>query len=129
MKIQRWKLERCRSLRREAEIAEERLLEIQPSVGARLDPTPRGTLTSHPTENVAIDRISVEELMDRIIKEYRELTMEIATACIDVDPVLREVILQRYVDGMEFEDIAVKLNYSESYVYKLHRRAVTAISF
>ena len=129
MKIQRWKLERCRSLRREAEIAEERLLEIQPSVGARLDPTPRGTQTSHPTENVAIDRISVEELMSRIVTEYRELTMEIATACIDVDPVLREVILQRYVDGMEFEDIAVKLNYSESYVYKLHRKAVKIISF
>ena len=128
MKIQRWKLERCRSLRREAEIAEERLLEIQPSVGARLDPTPRGTQTSHPTENVAIDRISVEELMGRIIAEYRELTMEIATACRDIDPTLREVIIQRYVDGIGWDDIALKLNYSESYIFELHRKAIKLIT-
>ena len=129
MKIQRWKLERCRSLRREAEIAEERLLEIQPSVGARLDPTPRGTQTSHPTENVAIDRISIEELMGKIIAEYRELTMEIATACRDIDPTLREVILQRYVDGLEWEEIAAKLGYGGSYIFELHRKAIKAVSF
>ncbi|MBQ1573182.1 MAG: hypothetical protein IIZ78_18825 [Clostridiales bacterium] len=129
MKIQRWKLERCRSLRREAEIAEERLLEIQPSIGARLDPTPRGTTTGHPTENVAIDRISIEELMSEIITEYRELTSEIATACRDIDPTLREVILQRYVDGNEFEDIAIRLGYSGSYIYELHKKALNAVSF
>lgn len=128
MTIQRWKLERCRSLRREAEIAEERLLEIQPSIGARLDPTPRGTTTSHPTENVAIDRISIEELMEKIVEEYIELSNEIATACKDINPTLREVIIQRYVDGIGWDDIALKLNYSESYIYELHRKAVKLIT-
>ena len=78
---------------------------------------------------MAIDRISVEELMDRIIKEYRELTMEIATACKDIDPTLREVILQRYIDGLEWEDIAAKLGYSGSYIFELHRKAIKVISF
>jgi len=67
--------------------------------------------------------------MDQIITEYRDLTTEIATACIDVDPTLREVILQRYVDGMEFEDIAIRLGYSGSYIYELHKKALNAVSF
>ena len=67
--------------------------------------------------------------MDRIIKEYRELTMEIATACKDIDPTLREVILQRYIDGLEWEDIAAKLGYSGSYIFELHRKAIKVISF
>ena len=77
---------------------------------------------------MAIDRISIEELMGKIIAEYRELTMEIATACRDIDPTLREVILQRYVDGLEWEEIAAKLGYSGSYIFELYRKAIKAVS-
>lgn len=126
--IEKWKLDRCRDLRREAEIAEERLRAIEPTVSARFDPTPRGTKTGRPTEDVAIDRISLEELMLKVIEEYRSLCDEIATACKEINPTLREVIIQRYVDGLGWEEIAVRLNYSESYIYELHRKALQIIS-
>lgn len=126
-KVERWKLERCRSLKREAEIAEERLEEMQPTVGARLDPTPRGTTTSKPTERVAVDRVSLAELMAEIMAEYRELSDEIANACKDLQPTLREIIIMRYIDGLGWEAIARRLSYSEAYIYELHRRALQLI--
>lgn len=126
--METWKLIRCRELRREAEIAEERLIEIQPTVSASLDPTPRGTKTSMPTENVAINRISVEELMAEIVAEYQDLKAEIATACRQLSPTLREVVIQRYIDGDSWEEIADKLNYSKSYIYDQHRQALEQLA-
>lgn len=66
--------------------------------------------------------------MEKIVEEYRELSNEIATACKDINPTLREVILQRYVDGIGWDEIALKLNYSESYIYELHRKAISLIT-
>ena len=128
MKIDKAKLTRCRELRGEVERAEERLLATQPSISARLDPTPRGTKTSHPTEDVALDRVSIEELMVEIIEEYRQLKAEIATACRELMPIYREIIIYRYVDGLDMDEIALKLHYSESYIYTLNHKAVQLIT-
>lgn len=128
MKIDKAKLTRCRELREEVEHAEERLLATQPSISARLDPTPRGTKTSNPTEDVALDRVSIEELMVEIIEEYRQLKAEIATACRELMPIYREIIIYRYVDGLDMDEIALKLHYSESYIYTLHHKAVQLIT-
>lgn len=121
------KLTRCRDLIRAVAVFQERLEGCEPSVSARLDPTPRGTKISKPTEDAAIKMVSVEELMQGAIDEYNALALEIAEACEDIDVTLKTIILLRYVKGDSWEQIADQLHYSIAYIYELHRKALDAV--
>lgn len=118
------KLKRCRELRRTVETFQERLANCEPSVSASLDPTPRGTRISKPTEDAAIKMVTVEELMNDAIEEYNQLAWEISLATRKLDTVERAVIIFRYIRGDSWETIAEALHYSESHLYDLHRKAL-----
>lgn len=126
--VDRAKLEKCRRLRREAEHAKERLREVSPRVTARTDLFTRGSGKGQPTEHAAITLLSLEDLLSSIVKEHDALVVEIMEACRKIDPVYREIIMLRYIDGCSWSDISLRICYSESYVYELHRYAIKAIS-
>ena len=129
MRIERGKLKRCLDLREEAERYEEMILERQPSTSAKMDTMPRGTMIGKPTEDKAVELISLETLMLSLVAERRRLVDEIATACRDLDSDSRQVILLRYVDGLSWSEIADKLFYSIRWIYKLHNKAVDKITY
>ena len=129
MKIERGKLKRCLDLREEAERYKEMILERQPSASAKVDVMPRGTTIGKPTEDKAVELISLETLMLSIIEERKRLVCEITTACKDLDSVSRQIILMRYVDGMNWAEIADKLFYSIRWVYRLHNAAIDKITY
>lgn len=70
-----------------------------------------------------IDKIDkARKKLDAKITELLELKEEIQTAISEVDDPLAEVVLTyRYINCMDWINIASKLHYTESYVYKLHR--------
>lgn len=129
MRIERGKLKRCLDLREEAERYEEMILERQPSASAKVDVMPRGTTIGKPTEDKAVELISLETLMLSIIEEHKRLVCEITTACKDLDSVSRQIILMRYVDGLTWSEISDNLFYSVRWIYKLHNEAVEKISY
>lgn len=43
------------------------------------------------------------------------------------DPVLEEIIHRRYIDAESWRSIAKALGYSESHIYKLHKKAIKKI--
>ena len=128
MKIDRKKLKRCRDLRLEAERYELLLLEAQPSIAANLDAMPRGTTVGKPTESTAVQLVSIEELMLRIIQERDQLVKEIVTACMDLTSLKRQVILLRYVDGMSWEEVSKQLGYTVKWLTELHAEALNEIT-
>ena len=129
MRIERGKLKRCLDLREEAERYEEMILERQPSTSAKMDAMPHGTMIGKPTEDKAVELISLETLMLSLVAERHRLVDEIATACRDLDSDSSQVILLRYVDGLSWSEIADKLFYSIRWIYKLHNKAVDKITY
>ena len=125
--IDREKLEQCRKLKREAELAEERLREITPRITARTDFITRGSGKGSPTERAAVEMISLEGLLSAVVNERKVLIDEITAACQSLDSVLRSIIIYRYIDGMGWVDISEKMMYSESHLYELHRKAIREI--
>ena len=126
--VDRAKLERCRRLRREAEYARERLQEFTLKVTTRTDLLSRGSGKGQPTEAAALAMINMEDMLSFILKDYESLVKEISEACMKIDPVYRELIMLRYIEGCSWSDIELKMMYSESYLYELHRKAIKAIS-
>lgn len=128
--VDRAKLEKCRRLRREAEYAKERLQEITPKITARTDLLSRGSGKGQgqPTEAAALAMISIEDMLSFILKDYESLVKEISEACMKIDPVYRELIMLRYIEGCSWSDIALKMMYSESYLYELNRKAIQEIA-
>ena len=126
--IDRQTLERCRALRKEADRIKERLRGMSPRMTVRLDYISRGTAKRQPTEEAALARIELEELLGDVQREYMSIADDIATACVNLAPSLREVVLMRYVDGNDWEEVAARLQYSEIYIYELHKKALTELS-
>lgn len=126
--VDRAKLEKCRRLRREAEYAREKLQEFTLKVTTRTDLLSRGSGKGQPTETAALTMISLEDMLSFIVKEYEALVKEITEACLKIDPVYRELIMLRYIEGCSWSDIALKMMYSESYLYELNRKAIQEIA-
>ena len=76
-----------------------------------------------------IDRIQrKEEELSKKVEELLNLKDEIHEAIVTVnDPVMELVLTYRYINFWEWCDIASKLHYAESYVYKLHRKAISLV--
>ena len=76
-----------------------------------------------------IDRIQKKE--DEIsakVEELFKLKEEIQAAIATVNnPVMELVLTYRYINFFEWNEVADKLGYTESYVYKLHRKALSLV--
>jgi len=125
--IDRLTLDRCRKLKLQADLVKERLRWFSPKTSVRMDSVSRGTTKGQPTESAALTIIELEERLAEIWTEYKDIADQIATECVNLKPMTREVILMRYVDGMDWPEIAYKLGYSDSYIFSLHRKALVAI--
>jgi len=69
-----------------------------------------------------------EELQKEVIKTVA-VRREIEDAINSVDTiVLRELLHDRYIDGMRWEEIACELHYTWQYVHELHRKALDIVS-
>ena len=65
---------------------------------------------------------------DEKIEELLTLKDEIQEAIATVDePVMELVLTYRYINCWDWNDVADKLGYAESYVYELHRKALQKV--
>lgn len=79
---------------------------------------------------LAVDRIcELEERLngkiDAAVKRRKEMEAAIATV---EDRTLQLLLRYRYIDGMTWEQIAVKMNYDYRWILRLHGRALTRLT-
>ncbi len=66
----------------------------------------------------------IAEKVEELLKLKEEIQMAIAT--VD-DAVMELVLTYRYINFFDWNEVANKLGYVESYVYKLHRKALSLV--
>lgn len=72
--------------------------------------------------------IEIGEEITQELRELRCLRREIRAVITTLeDDILQTLMLYRYIDGMTFEEIAVKMNYSYVHVCRLHGQALSKI--
>ena len=63
--------------------------------------------------------------LERLTAECETIEQEIALLITDLEnDEFKELLERRYVRREEWQDIAVEMRFAESYLYKLHRRAL-----
>lgn len=73
--------------------------------------------------------IEIGEEITRELRELRCLRREILAVIATLeDDILQTLMLYRYIDGMTFEEIAVKMNFSWRWTITLHGRALEKLS-
>ncbi len=105
----------------------ERLKSLACKVTQAMTGMPRGGNSGK--ENTYLKIIELEDAINGEIDKYIELRNEIETAILSVNDLkLQNVLRHRYINGMTWESIAVKMNYDYRWVLKLHGKALTELS-
>lgn len=94
-----------------------------------LTPVPGGKGGGGPIERPIEKVIAMEGDINAAIDALIDLRREIQGAIEKVpDENLQLLLTYRYIDGLSFEKIAEKLHYGYQWVYKLHRKALDALT-
>lgn len=94
-----------------------------------LTPAPGGKGGGGPIEGPMEKVITIEGDINAAIDALIDLRREIQGAIEKVpDENLQLLLTYRYIDGLSFEKIAEKLHYGYQWVYKLHRKALDALT-
>lgn len=124
-------LQRAYNLRRRIAAKEIHLEELRTQaehITADLSGMPRGSGASSPVERIAVQiaDLSWEIELDwlDLIAYQEEIRKTIESL---EDPVLVQVLSDRYISYLPFRKIAEHLHYSERAIYKIHRRGLRAI--
>lgn len=109
-------------LLRELRAARERAM----SITARVDANRvSGTKDPHKYDTL----VAYENLIDQKVDELYAVKQEILIAIDGVrDDTLRALLLERYINGKKWEQIAVNLNYSWRQIIRLHGQALQEIT-
>lgn len=112
---------------RELQLLEDGLIEMRAKAEALSSPVisdmPKGS--SAKERNLIVELVALQEEYETFIRTNasEQLEVERAIAAIE-DPALRSVIRLRYIDGLEWLDVAKAIGCSEATVYRLHRSAL-----
>lgn len=105
-----------------------RWIERATKMSAPSDGMPRGSGVSD-TVGQAVAKIAdlqaeINREIDRLVDLRRQMETAIGTV---EDPLLRELLERRYIDGDTFEEIAVGMHYSWRNILRKHGKALSAI--
>ncbi len=93
-----------------------------------LSQAPGGGESGSPVERPMDKVLEIEEEINQEIDELQEVCRGIKTVLGQLeDDTLRLLMEYRYLDGLTFEEIAVKMHYSWRWVIKLHGKALAEI--
>ena len=127
MNITKRELERCAALAREADNLRERMIRLRAAAegaGMRLDGMPGGGIGDPVGEAVAnLDKMRMRWM--RTIDQYLALMLRADEAIAGLgSPEVRTVLRLRYIDGLPWEEVSVKVNYASSHCRRLCNKGV-----
>lgn|GEM_PF-792250 len=131
MSITKTELERCATLAREADNLRERMIRLRAAAegaGMRLDGMPAGGVGDPVGEAVAnLDKLRTRWM--RTIDQYLALMLRADEAIAELEsPEVRTVLRLRYIDGLPWEEVSVKVNYASSHCRRLCNRGLRELT-
>lgn len=66
--------------------------------------------------------VTLENRLQRLLTLKKRLASEMIEAMKDAPEEVQELFKLRYIDGEQWAEVAKRLNYSESMIYKWHRQ-------
>ena len=107
----------------EAELAELRAMKVSGSV--KMDGMPHGSgqgdLSGYAAELDCLEQNLLRERYHRVLA-YKEISEQIKALKSENE---KDVLFYRYIAGLDWWEIAEKLQYSERWIHKLHGRALS----
>lgn len=90
---------------------------------------PHGTDISSKQERYLLELESIIENKSSMINKWTETMLEVQRVVLKVDnPTYLTLLMDRYINGLSWDEVASKLNYSTSHVKgKLHPKALETI--
>lgn len=93
-----------------------------------LSPVPGGGGSGSPIERPMDKVLEIDAEINREIDELQTVRQEIRAALNQLEDENLELLMEyRYIDGMTWEQIAVKMHYGFQWVCKLHGRALNRL--
>ena len=131
MSITKIELERCAALAREADNLRERMIRLRAAAegaGMRLDGMPAAGIGDPVGEAVAnLDKLRARWM--RTIDQYLALMLRADEAIAELEaPEVRTVLRLRYIDGLPWEEVSVKVNYASSHCRRLCNRGLRELA-
>lgn len=91
----------------------------------QMDAMPRGGRTEgNPMEDLAIHHIELVERYKAKLAELAAEQLEIEKAIEPLAPTARMLLRYRYIDGLKWEEVCYKMDYSWRQVHRLHGEAL-----
>lgn len=108
-----------------------RVQRLEASIGARAinyDGMPRSTKPSSPTEAAAIMLVDSKIRRDEVWEELTDAHIRVESVINSLeDATLKAVLLYRYIEGMNWDEIALKMNYTERHMHRIHAEALCEV--
>ena len=122
-------LRNYKHLKNEIRQLEETVQELEVSMTSprspQMDAMPRACPDgAGPTERPAIQHLQLIELYNEKLAVLRSEQMRIEKAIDKLEPVERLILRRRYLEGLTWEEVAVRSNYSWRQVHRIHGRAL-----
>ena len=119
------RLRNYQKIKREREQLEHQLAEIEtllyyPKIPQMSDMPRGGSKEANPQEALAVHHIELQQLYKDKIKELAKEQLAIEKAIEPLGSTARQLMRYRYLDGLKWEEVCVKLNYSWSQTHLLH---------
>ena len=118
-----------RNLKREADQLEQYIARIKAEIYAprttHLDAIPGASPNgTGPTERLALKHVELLERYREKLVELRTAQLRIEKAIEPLSPDERMLMRYRYIDGLTWEEVAVKMGYSWRQVHRIHAKAL-----
>lgn len=123
------RLRKYRQIERERKQLLEKLEEVEaalyyPKIQQMTD-MPRGGLKEgNPQEDLAIHHIELQRQYNAKLVELAAEQLAIEQAIESLDPTARMVMRYRYIDGLKWEEVCVKIDYSWTQTHHIHGEAL-----
>lgn len=122
------RLRNYQAIKREREQLRRSLDEIEAALYypkiQQLTAMPSAPAKENPMEVMAIHHIELQRKYQEKLEELAEEQLAIEKAIEPLEPTARMLLRYRYIDGLKWEEVCVRLNYSWRQTHRLHGEAL-----
>lgn len=88
----------------------------------KLDKMPRGSGVSNPVERMAIKHLELEERYRAKLEQLADAQELVEDMIEALEPTERMLARFRYIDGLSWDNVSIKMSYSWRQVHRIHGR-------
>lgn len=122
------RLRNYQNIKKEREQLRHQLEEIEAALYypkiQRLDAMPGGHTEGNPQEALAIHHIELQERYKAKMEELAAEQLAIEAAIEPLEPTARMLMRHRYLEGLKWEEVCIRMNYSWRQIHNIHGEAL-----